>query len=85
MDGLTTSTPAARARSRRAVTSASAFIGVAAVGATGALALGLGSSSSAATDHSSTTQVPQSFGDSPQGSAGAATGGSPPMASSGGS
>jgi hypothetical protein len=88
-DGLVRTTPATRSRGRRAVTGASAFIGVAAVGATGALALGLGASSSAATTGAGTgagtTQVPQSFGADQQSAGAGSSRGRGPMASSGGS
>ncbi|MDX6219964.1 MAG: hypothetical protein QOJ48_1645, partial [Frankiales bacterium] len=88
-DGLLRTSPAARSHGRRAVTGASAFIGVVAIGATGALVLGLAPSSSAATSSSGadqgTTQVPPSFGtDQQRAGAGPSMGGGP-MASSGGS
>ena len=85
MDGLTSSTPAARAKARNAVVGVTAFIGVAAVGGAGALALGLGTGQApTTTDDTSTTQVPQSF-DQPSngGSSQQSFGG--PMATSGGS
>jgi len=84
MDALTSSSPEARNRARHTVAGVSAFIGVAALGATAALALGLDQHPSGS-GSTSTSQVPQSFDQPDQGGSTVTPSRGGPMGTSGGS